>query len=162
YIVVGEGEETFRELLQILEDNGDLAQVKGLVYRHGREIVVNPARPLIRDLDLIPFPYQDGFAGLENKIIYYETSRGCPFNCQDCLASNIPGDRDFSLERVERELELFVKARIPQVKLVDRTFNCNPARAKRIFKTLISLGGQTNFHFEMAGDLIDEEMLDIL
>ncbi|MFO7295501.1 MAG: B12-binding domain-containing radical SAM protein [Clostridia bacterium] len=162
YIVVGEGEETFRELLQILEDNGDPAQVKGLVYRHGREIVVNPARPLIRDLDQIPFPYQDGFAGLENKIVYYETSRGCPFNCQYCLSSTIPGVRYFSLERVEKELELFVKAGIPQVKLVDRTFNCNPARAKRIFKTLISLGGQTNFHFEMAGDLIDEEMLDIL
>jgi radical SAM superfamily enzyme YgiQ (UPF0313 family) len=162
YIVAGEGEETFHELLHILEDKGNPAQVKGLVYRHGRDIVVNPARPLIQDLDMIPFPYQDGFAGLENKVIYYETSRGCPFNCQYCLSSTIPGVRYFSLERVERELALFVKAGIPQVKLVDRTFNCNPARAKHIFKTLISLGGQTNFHFEMAGDLIDDEMLDIL
>jgi len=162
YIVAGEGEETFRELLHILEDGGNPARVKGLSYRYGGEIAISPARPLIRDLDLIPFPYQEGFSGLENKIIYYETSRGCPFNCQYCLSSTVRGVRYFSLERVERELAMFVNAGIPQVKLVDRTFNCNPARAKHIFKALISLGGRTNFHFEMAGDLIDDEMLDIL
>ncbi|MGI6189490.1 MAG: B12-binding domain-containing radical SAM protein [Clostridiales bacterium] len=162
FIVMGEGERTFAHLLDTLQKGGDLSRVKGLAYRQGNETIVNPPQPLISDLDSIPFPYQDGFSDLENKIVYYETSRGCPFNCQYCLSSTFSGVRFFPLDRVKRELEIFVKAGIPQVKLVDRTFNCNPERAKDIFKTILELGGKTNFHFEMAGNLIDQEMIDIL
>jgi radical SAM superfamily enzyme YgiQ (UPF0313 family) len=161
-IIVGEGEETFHEFLSVLKVGGDLSTVKGLAYRSGNEIIVNSPRPLISDLDTIPFPYSDGSSGLENKIIYYETSRGCPFNCQYCLSSTMAGVRYFSLSRVDKELEFFIRAGVPQVKLVDRTFNCHPDRAKHIFRTILSLEGKTNFHFEMAGNLIDQEMLDIL
>ena len=162
FIVMGEGESTFWQLLDALKNDGDLSRVRGLAYRQEDKNIVNPPQPLIADLDTIPFPYEDGFSGLENKIIYYETSRGCPFNCQYCLSSTFSGVRFFSLERVKKELEIFIKAGISQVKLVDRTFNCNPERAKEIFRTILELGGNTNFHFEMAGHLIDREMLDIL
>ncbi|NLX71451.1 MAG: DUF4080 domain-containing protein [Clostridiales bacterium] len=162
FIVIGEGERTFRQLLDGLDNKDDFSRIKGLAYRQGDEVVVTPPQPLISDLNTIPFPYKDGFEGLENKIIYYESSRGCPFNCQYCLSSTFSGVRYLPLDRVKRELELFIKAGIPQVKLVDRTFNCNPERSKQIFRTILELGGNTNFHFEMAGHLIDQEMIDIL
>ena len=78
FIVMGEGERTFAHLLDTLQKGGDLSRVKGLAYRQGNETIVNPPQPLISDLDSIPFPYQDGFSDLENKIVYYETSRGAP------------------------------------------------------------------------------------
>ena len=78
FIVIGEGERTFRQLLDGLDNKDDFSRIKGLAYRQGDEVVVTPPQPLISDLNTIPFPYKDGFEGLENKIIYYESSRGCP------------------------------------------------------------------------------------
>lgn len=161
YIVSGEGERTFKELLDCIVQNREPAQVKGLVWRSNGQVIYNGNRPPLV-LDDIPFAYEDGFQDLKNKIIYYETSRGCPFNCQYCLSSTTGKVRFLSLKRVKKELAFFIRSGARQVKLVDRTFNCNPARAKEIFRYLIDLGGKTNFHFEMAGDLIDDEMLDIL
>lgn len=161
FIAVGEGEQTFRELLDSLMDNREPSEVAGLIWRKEDTIIRNkPRLPL--SLDTVPFAYEEGFQQLKNKIIYYETSRGCPFHCQYCLSSTTGRVRFLSLERVKKELAYFVRSGIKQVKLVDRTFNCNPARAKEIFRYLIELDGKTNFHFEMAGDLIDEEMLGIL
>ena len=165
-IVRGEGEETFFQLMKRMAAGDSLDGVRGLTFRKGNDIYENEKRPVIRDLDKIPFPYdldeRGNIVGLDNKIIYYETSRGCPFNCQYCLSSASSGVRYFSLERVKRDLEIFIKSKIPQVKLVDRTFNCNPSRAMEIFKMIMDMGGETNFHFEMGGDLIDDEMLKLL
>ena len=161
FIVFGEGEETFRQLMDCLSGNRDLAEVDGLVWRSEGKVLSNQERLTI-SLDSIPFPYESGLEALHNKIIYYETSRGCPYHCQYCLSSTTGRVRFLSLDRVKKEMALFVASGVKQVKLVDRTFNCSPARAKDIFRYLIQLDGTTNFHFEMAGDLIDEEMLEIL
>jgi radical SAM superfamily enzyme YgiQ (UPF0313 family) len=161
FIAVGEGEQTFRELMDCVTQDLDLANVDGLVWRDGDKIVQNGPRSPI-PLDSIPFAYDEGIHSLQNKIIYYETTRGCPYQCQYCLSSTTGRVRYLSLDRVKRELAWFVHSGVKQVKLVDRTFNCNPYRTKEIFRYLIQLGGRTNFHFEMAGDLIDEEMLHII
>jgi len=161
FIVTGEGERTFKELLNCLTKNRACDQVKGLVWRNDGQVIYNGNRPVM-DLDEIPFVYENGFNDLINKIVYYETSRGCPFNCQYCLSSTTGKVRFLSMDRVKKELAFFIHSGVKQVKLVDRTFNCNPTRAKEIFRYLIELGGKTNFHFEMAGDLIDDEMLNII
>lgn len=161
-ILRGEGEITFPLLIENLISDKSLEDIRGITYRNGESIVENEDREPIRDLDTIPYPYEDGFHGLENKIIYYETTRGCPFNCQYCLSSISHGVRFFSLDRVKRDLQAFIDAKIPQVKLVDRTFNCNPKRARDIFRMIMDMGGSTNFHFEICGDLLDEETLELL
>ena len=107
---------------------------------------------------MLPFPY-DSFDGLENKILYYETSRGCPFNCQYCLSSTIRGVRYLSMERIRQDIKRFASAGIKQVKLVDRTFNCDIARSIEIMQYIIELNPPTNFHFEIAADLINEQFL---
>ncbi|MDD4680054.1 MAG: B12-binding domain-containing radical SAM protein [Clostridia bacterium] len=161
FIVTGEGEQSFHELLDSLVQERSLESVDGLIWRKDSEVMQNCDRnPIL--LDSIPFAYEGGIQSLQNKIIYYETSRGCPFQCQYCLSSAIGRVRFLQLERVKKELFWFVRSGVKQVKLVDRTFNCSPSRAKELFEYLIQLGGSTNFHFEMAGDLIDEEMLEIL
>lgn len=161
-IVMGEGEITFPLLIERIIMDKPLDNLDGITFRHNDRIVENRDRELIKDLDIIPFPYEDGFEGLENRIIYYETTRGCPFQCQYCLSSTSQGVRYFSLDRVKRDIKNFIDAGVPQVKLVDRTFNCNPKRAREIFKMIMDMGGNTNFHFEMCGDLLDEETLDVL
>jgi radical SAM superfamily enzyme YgiQ (UPF0313 family) len=162
YIVAGEGEKTFLEFLDCITCKGDFSQISGLIWRKDDGgIIENDARSPIA-LDDIPFAYEDGFQDLTNKIIYYETSRECPFRCQYCLSSTTGRVRYLSMERIKRELAFFVKSGVKQVKLVDRTFNCNPARAREIFSYIMELGGETNFHMELAGDLIDEETLELL
>lgn len=162
FIIYGEGEDTFRCFIEALENTGDFSSIKGLVYRDGDRVIQNPPRSNIEDIDIIPFPYRDGLLGLENKIIYYETSRGCPFNCQYCLSSTIEGIRYFSLERVLDEIDFFIDNKVSQVKLVDRTFNCHPNRAKVIIEHIIRRGGNTNFHFEMAAHIMDRDMVNLL
>lgn len=161
-IVRGEGEITFPLLMENILLEKPLDSIDGITFRHGNDLIENNERELISDLDTIPFPYEDGFDELENRIVYYETIRGCPFECQYCLSSISKGVRFFSLDRVRRDIKKFIDARIPQVKLVDRTFNCNPKRAREIFKMIMDMGGSTNFHFEICGDLLDEETLDLL
>ncbi len=160
YLVVGEGEASFLELLDSLTSTEpELIGIKGIAYRDGRNIIVNPPRPLIEDLSHLPFPYKR-FDDLNNRIVYYETSRGCPFNCQYCLSSTIHGVRFLPLERIKSDIRFFIEAGVRQVKLVDRTFNCDIDRAVTIMEYIISLGGDTNFHFELAADLINDSFLD--
>ncbi|HZJ56848.1 MAG TPA: DUF4080 domain-containing protein [Clostridia bacterium] len=161
-IVKGEGEVTFPLLIERLISDKPLDHVEGLTFRKAGAIKENPDREPIRDLDTIPFPYGDDFEDLDNRIIYYETTRGCPFQCQYCLSSVSQGVRYLSLDRVKEDIKTFIDAGIPQVKLVDRTFNCNPNRAREIFEMIMEVGGNTNFHFEMCGDLLDAETLDLL
>ncbi|WIF94283.1 B12-binding domain-containing radical SAM protein [Caminicella sporogenes] len=163
FIVYGEGEVTFKELLNLLvKGRGNLCEIKGLAYRNNGRICVNEERPLIKNLDDIPFPYDD-LKGLENRIIYYESSRGCPFNCQYCLSSTIRGVRFFSIDRVKKDLKFFVDANVRQVKFVDRTFNANKKHCMEIMKYLNEIdNGKINFHFEITASLLDNEILDFL
>jgi radical SAM superfamily enzyme YgiQ (UPF0313 family) len=167
FIVVGEGELTFKEWLGNLEREAqDWAAVKGLVYRKGQQIIQNEPRPPIVDLSVIPFPYPQDLAPFRQKLVYYETARGCPYSCQYCLSANEHGVRFFPMERVKAELLQFIDAGIAQIKFVDRSFNCNPAWAKEIWRFLLSAHTRQpckiNFHFEIVGDLLDEESLEIL
>lgn len=161
-IVKGEGEGKLKALLAA-DDPAAFSKIPGLCYRsQGGQIVDNPEADPIPLTQLV-FPYQNlELAELKHKIIYYETMRGCPFACSYCLSSATRGVNSLSLERVFAELNFFIEAGVKQVKLVDRTFNCDLGRAKAIFAFLIKRGGQTNFHFEMTGDLIDEAMIDLL
>ena len=162
YIIRGEGEETLTELLQLLHSEvQNPASIQGLTYRADGSVRSSADRPLLQNLDMIPFPYED-LAQLSNKIIYYETSRGCPFNCQYCLSSTLHGVRYFSMERIKQEIKLFVDKEVKQIKLVDRTFNCNKQHSLQIIKYIISLNGKTNFHFEIGADLMDDEMIAVL
>lgn len=163
-VIQGEGEETFYELIQTLQfSNRNFNDIQGIVYREAQQIIENPQRPLIENLDRIPFPYKNELSGWEHQILYYEASRGCPFRCQYCLSSTIKGVRVFSLDRVKQDLHQLLTAKVRQVKFVDRTFNCNKKRTLEIWKFIKEHdNGKTNFHFEMAADLIDEEMLEVL
>lgn len=163
YIVYGEGEITFKEVLNFLVKNkGNIQEIKGLAYRKNNKIYVNEERPLITDLDDIPFPYSD-FLKLENRIIYYESSRGCPFNCQYCLSSTIRGVRFLSLDRIKKDLKVFVDENVAQVKFVDRTFNANKKHCLEIMKYLKEIdNGKINFHFEITASLLDDEIIDFL
>jgi radical SAM superfamily enzyme YgiQ (UPF0313 family) len=162
YIVRGEGEISFLKLLQLINNEIESPiNVPGLTYRTADGIASTFDALLLQNLDVIPFPYED-IQQLENKIIYYETSRGCPFNCQYCLSSTIHGVRYFSMERIKKELKYFIDMKVKQVKLVDRTFNCNKKHSLEIIKYIMELKGNTNFHFEIGADLLDDEVIDIL
>ena len=161
-IILGEGEQTFLELATFYQGTGTLGEIAGIVYRSGQgEIVQNEQRTLI-DLTKIPFLYHnpDEF---ENRIIYYESSRGCPFRCSYCLSSIDKTVRLRDIDLVKKELAFFIAQKVSQVKFIDRTFNCNKAHAKEIWNYILEHdNGITNFHFEVAADLLSEEELAIL
>jgi len=161
-VMVGEGEKTFHDLLEFYIDGKDsLEEISGIAYRTGDKIIHNGWRELM-DLSAIPFVYEH-LEKFENRIIYYESSRGCPFSCSYCLSSIEKRVRLRSLELVEKELQFFLDKKVPQVKFVDRTFNCNHRHAIGIWNYIKEHdNGITNFHFEIAADLINQEELEIL
>ena len=167
-VMKGEGEKTFKELCQIYrnecEENVDkqLKSVMGITFRIGkREIIDNPWRPIM-DLSEVPFVY-DHMEDFEHKIIYYETSRGCPFSCSYCLSSVDKRLRFRDIELVKKELQFFLDHKVPQVKFVDRTFNCKHDHSIAIWKYIMEHdNGITNFHFEIAADILNEEELKLL
>ena len=162
YIVRGEGEETFRELMEhIAEGRGAIEGIRGVTYRSGGSVVENKGRELIRNLDTIPFPYLPD-DGLKDRIAYYEASRGCPFRCRYCLSSTIRGVRFFPVDRVKRDLDCLIGWGVKQVKFVDRTFNCKSSFSREIFSYLIEKGGDINFHFEITADLLNAELIRLL
>lgn len=161
-VMCGEGEETFLELMRYYHGRiGDLREIDGITYREGGRIHANPMRAAI-DLSSVPFVYED-MEDFKNKIIYYETSRGCPFSCSYCLSSIDKCLRFRNLDMVKRELQFFLDHEVPQVKFVDRTFNCRHDHAMAIWTYLAEHDrGKTNFHFEVAADLLNEEELTLI
>ena len=161
-VMKGEGEVTFLELAGFyLEGISELAKIEGITYRDGDQIQENPWRG-ITDLSTIPFVYKD-LKKFENRIIYYESSRGCPFSCSYCLSSIDKKLRFRDLELVKEELQFFLDHNVPQVKFVDRTFNCKHDHAMAIWKYLIAHdNGITNFHFEISADLLRAEELALM
>ena len=164
YILCGEGELVFRDLVMYLQGNKNIEDVEGIVYRNNGEIVVNRPKELLQNLDEIPSPYENlDPKEYENRIVYYETSRGCPFNCQYCLSSAIKGLRYFSIDRVKRDLKNLIDARVSQIKFIDRTFNANKKFAKEIMEFLMENdNGYTTYHFEVTAHLLDDDMLEFL
>lgn len=161
-IMCGEGEVTFLELAEHYHGEGKaLHEIAGIYYRDGEEIVQTQLRP-VTDLSTIPFVYQE-IEKFKNKIIYYESSRGCPFSCSYCLSSIDKCLRFRDLELVKKELQYFIDHEIPQVKFVDRTFNCNHKHAMEIWTYLLEHdNGITNFHFEVAADLLNQEEIELI
>ena len=185
-VMKGEGEETFAALLRCYrllgtsvrkrenvifgqgkggadDDLGNfwsrLSDLPGIVFRGENGEILDREMPPVSDLGRIPFPFQN-IDEFENRIIYYESSRGCPFSCSYCLSS-IDKTMDFlPVERVCRELDFFLEQKVPQVKFTDRTFNCKKDHALPVLRHILEHdNGITNFHFEIAADLLDEEYL---
>lgn len=159
-VMVGEGEETFKELAgyYVEKNPQNLKDMIGICYRDGDQIIHNGWRQIM-DLSSIPFIYKD-LSEFKNRIIYYESSRGCPFSCSYCLSSIDKKLRFRDTETVKKELQFFIDNKVPQVKFVDRTFNCKHDHAMAIWKYINEHdNGVTNFHFEISADLLREEEL---
>ena len=161
-VLVGEGEKTFHDLLEYyIDGKGSLGEIRGIAYRDGEEIRHNGWRELM-NLSEIPFVYEH-LEEFENRIIYYESSRGCPFSCSYCLSSIDKKLRFRDLELVKKELQFFLDHKVPQVKFVDRTFNCKHEHAMAIWKYILEHdNGVTNFHFEVSADLLRDEEMDLM
>ncbi len=161
-VMVGEGEETFLELARYYVDHRkSLEQIRGIAFRKENQVLHNGWREIM-DLSKVPFPYKD-LQDFDHRIIYYESSRGCPFSCSYCLSSVDKKLRFRSLDLVRKELQFFLDHKVPQVKFVDRTFNCKHDHAMAIWKYIVEHdNGVTNFHFEIAADLLREEELELM
>ena len=186
FVLCGEGELAVAELIDLLSCNlGHLSQIgnaieeskmhanqiqtdifkgiNGLAYRKGNEIFINEGFNLIQNLDSLVAPYSsEMLSTLDNRIVYFESSRGCPFSCSYCISSTFCGVRYFSLERVFSDLATILNSKPKLIKFVDRTFNCNRSRALSIIKHIIDLDCETTFHFEVAADLFDKALLELL
>ena len=161
-IMMGEGERTLTELCTSFEQESSLEKIDGISYRRGDgTVAVQPLHSLL-PMDELPFCYAN-LQDFEHRIIYYESSRGCPFSCSYCLSSVDKKLRFRSLPLVYRELQFFIDAKVPQVKFVDRTFNCRHEHAMGIWNYIKEHdNGITNFHFEISADLLREDELELI
>lgn len=163
-VMIGEGEVTFQELCAHYctdASRQELQSIHGLAIRSGDAVYFTKPRE-VSDLSTVPFCYDD-MESYENRIIYYESSRGCPFSCSYCLSSVDKKLRFRNLELVKEELTFFLEKKVPQVKFVDRTFNCDHAHAMGIWQFIKEKdNGITNFHFEISADLLTEQEIELL
>lgn len=161
YIVQGEGELVFSELLQYLAGGG--AVPKHIAYREGEQVNLNGGITVIDDMSLLPFPYPDLEKMLaEHKIVYYECTRGCPFNCAYCLSGISRSVRKRPLELVLRDLDRFIAAGVPLVKFVDRTYNLDEKYFLPMMQHLAQADTNATFHFEIKADILSEQVMDFL
>ena len=162
FIVMGEGEYTFNCLIRaLLSGDAEYEKIKGLAYRDEGQVILNQRADLLV-LESVPFPYKllpcEG-----DKIVYYESSRGCPFHCVYCMSSIERKTRALPVDRVFNEIGYFLGNNVKQVKFVDRTFNWDANRCKEIIKHIISRdNGMTNFHFEICGELVDDDFIELI
>lgn len=167
-IVIGEGEQTFLELCQAYAEAkrtgqpAKLKEVAGIAYREGEHVRFSMPRAQIEDLNSIPSPYADNLHELDNRVVYFEASRGCPFKCQYCLSSIEDGVRYFNLERVKQDLTRLIKHGVKTIKFVDRTFNIHKKYAMEIFQFLIDNHNGTIFQFEITADILKPDIVDFL
>lgn len=166
-IIRGEGEGTLRAFLSALSEKGNFDNAlrslpSGTAFRDGNDIFVTPLPEPISDLDSIPSPFAAGIVDLSKPLVYYETSRGCPFSCAFCISSLEKGVRAFSGERIKDDLLYLMNRRAGTIKLVDRTFNYDAERANEIWAFILSNNMESRFHFEIAADLLTEENLTML
>lgn len=163
-VMIGEGEVTFKEVCShYVDDELLLSDIKGIAYRDAKSDAVKVTEYRdVTDMSTIPFCY-DRMEDFSNRIIYYESSRGCPFSCSYCLSSVDKKLRFRKLDLVKEELKFFIEQKVPQIKFVDRTFNCNHEHAMSIWQFIKENdNGVTNFHFEIAADLINEDELNLI
>lgn len=160
YVIEGEGEKTYRDFVLYKLGQLELEKVRGLHYKNNGEVNSNEKRPLM-NMDEIVFPYEED-EDLSNKIVYYEASRGCPFNCKYCLSSTSHGVRFLNIDRVCKELKYFIDKKVRLVKFVDRTFNCNHKFAMAIWEFLINADTDTQFHFEISADILKDAEIELL
>ena len=162
FIIRGEGEEPVKKLLEALYNSSlNYENVPSLTFMDSGKIRSTPLS-VPKSLNELPFPYDEGIAALNGKIIYYESSRGCPYRCSYCLSGRNSGVDFLDVERVKKELLFFIEHNVPLVKFVDRTFNADKKRAREIFEFIIQNSKNTCFHFELAGNLLDEETIAVL
>jgi len=168
-IVRGEGEETCSELLQLLVETSAgplseerLAGICGISFRSGDAIVTTPERGALKDLDSIPSPFAAGLVATAKPLVYCETSRGCPFSCAFCISSLENSVRSFSVERMKSDLELLMSSGVETIKLVDRTFNYDAARADLLWEFILERNIKSRFHFEIAADLLTDANITLL
>ena len=160
YIICGEGEKTYREFIEYKLGKGNIQDIRGLYFKENDEVIANGNRPLM-NMNEIVFPYKED-ENLDNKIVYYEGSRGCPFNCKYCLSSTTHGVRFLDIDRVKKELQFFIDKKVKLVKFVDRTFNCNFKFSMAIWEFLINADTKTQFHFEISADILKPQELELL
>lgn len=163
YVIFGEGELTFKEFLhEFIEEQPNFESIKGLAYRDGDKIVINQHREPISNLDIIKYPYEESDK-FEDKIIYYESSRGCPFCCSFCMSSIEKKMRIFSMERVKKDLSLLLNTKARQIKFVDRTFNADYKRSMEIIDFIVEHNkNDMTIHFEITADIINDEFLNYI
>lgn len=160
FIMYSEGEKVFKEIASNY-DKERVKNVNGVAFLEGDKLITNPPQEIL-DLSEIPFVYND-MKDFENKIIYYESSRGCPFSCSYCLSSVDKRLRFRDIELVKVELKFFIDQKVAQVKFVDRTFNCKKDHAVAIWQFIKDNdNGITNFHFEVAADLLNDEQIELI
>lgn len=158
YIFTGEGEKVLLNFF-----TKDISEVKGVVYREGDNLKYNGIEPLIENLDIIPFPYDDDELQDRTKIFYYESSRGCPFNCSYCMSSIDKSVRYYSIDRTKEDLKRFIDSPIKLLKFVDRTFNLSKEKYMAIWSFLLENYREgITFHFEINANIFDDETLDFL
>ncbi|MHC6179772.1 B12-binding domain-containing radical SAM protein [Clostridium sp. JNZ X4-2] len=173
YVIVGEGEETYYEFvkfqIEYFRKSGGkndessflkLKDIKGLCFKWNNKVILNENRALM-DMNKIIFPYKTK-ESFKNKIIYYESSRGCPFSCKYCLSSTIQGVRFLNIQRVKEELQFLMAQNIRLIKFVDRTFNCNHKFTMELWKFIINVDTDTTFHFEISADVLTEDEIELL
>ncbi|WP_046225481.1 B12-binding domain-containing radical SAM protein [Paenibacillus dauci] len=163
FIVIGEGEETFHQLLQEIEGAGKYHFIYGVAYRKGEEVIVMPGRPK-QDLNELPSPHRfaEDIPSLGKRVVYFETSRGCPFSCQFCLSSIEVGVRYFDIERTKSDILYLIENGAKLIKFVDRTFNIKRDYALEMFRFLIENHNGCTFQFEITADIMRPEVLDYL
>jgi anaerobic magnesium-protoporphyrin IX monomethyl ester cyclase len=161
-LIRGEGEEPLRTLLSAWQQGRQPEAMPRTVLRSGEELITGPESMALTDLDQIPSPFRVGLADLNRGFVYYETSRGCPFHCSFCLSARDNQLRSYSMARISSDLLFLMANKVPKVKLVDRTFNYDAKRSRKIFQFILEHNKTTHFHFEIAAHLLDEPTLRLL